>query len=203
MKHKKYLAYNPKEYWKKEIGFDVDKEFVIYQYLCGNLKAARKIKRIEEDKRFREYKSWRKHAEEIIRKCDAETLREFFHFLKLQDMECNIDVGMHTSMITPFFVALLGGELIQVVIQLGSAISDQMDFTPVLQVMSKGGIESALALIAAAILFCFFIGFTAILVTAVIFPFGFVWKRYIRSKYLTAFWRDYLDITKAVIEEKE
>lgn len=30
--------YNPKQYWKEKIGFDSNKEMLIYQYLCGNIK---------------------------------------------------------------------------------------------------------------------------------------------------------------------
>ena len=201
MRQRKKLVYKPKEYWKNAIGFDIKKEFQIYQYLCGKLRWAREVKKIDEEKRFTEYKSWRKYVEGNLTKCDADRLMEFYHFLKLREMECNIDIGMDTSLWLPVMVALCAGIIVQCVFMMSEA-DISIDFGFIQELMQKGllGIFGACIGIIVILLFCVIIVAFVILMPLV--SLYTVVKPHIISKYMIAFWRDYLEITESVMTEK-
>ena len=137
MRQRKKLVYKPKEYWKNAIGFDIKKEFLIYQFLCGKLRWARQVKKIDEEKRFTEYKSWRKYVEGNLTECDADRLMEFYHFLKLREIECNINMGTDTSLWIPVMVALFSGIIVQCVFMMSEA-GISIDFGFIQELMQKG-----------------------------------------------------------------
>ena len=75
MKDKDY--YRPKIYWDKH--FDFKEEFMIYQYLCGNLKKKRTRKKVKE--KFIYYKDWKHYVKEKYKEMDEQLLQEFLRYL--------------------------------------------------------------------------------------------------------------------------
>ena len=190
MKKRKKLVYKPKAYWKETVGFDIEKEFEIYKYLCGTLRSKRKINRIDEQKRFRKYNLWKKYVEETLQKCDVEQLEEFYHFLKLNKMECEMDGGMNTSLLVPLIVALISGVLVQSVFSIEKVtilIPSEFNYSLGVYVVGSVILYILGTLLAGAMLM------------------GAFWaamKPFIKNKYRMAFWRDYIGIVKAAIKEK-
>ena len=172
----------PNEYWKGK-GFDSNEEFLIYRYLCGDLRNKNKVK---EEKRFYKYKSWREHVEEIIENYDKETLSEFLHFVELRRRQCDIDIGMHTSIIIPLVVAIISSGLVGSIFEV---IKNPSTTTNVSESYNSDFL---------VIIFCIFI----LLVLMIIFVFGLVFilyniiDPYIKSKNETSFWEDCLIIVR-------
>ncbi len=201
MRQRKKVVYKPKEYWKNAIGFDIKKEFLIYQFLCGKLRWAREVKKIDEEKRFTEYKSWRKYVEGNLTECDTDRLMEFYHFLKLREIECNIDIGMDTSLWLPVMVTLFAGIMVQCILMMSEA-GTSIDFGFIQELMQKG-LSGILWACIGLIVILFFI--VIILAFVTLMPLVLLYtvvKPHIKSKYMIAFWRDYLEITEAVMAEK-
>lgn len=190
MKKRKKLVYKPKAYWKETVGFDIEKEFEIYKYLCGTLRSKRKINRIDEQKRFRKYKLWNKYVEETLQKCDVEQLGEFYHFLKLNEMECEMDGGMNTSLLVPLIVALISGVLVQSVFSTEEVAS-----------LRSGELNDILGVYVVGSVILYILG-TLLAGAMLMVSFWVVMKPFIKNKYRMAFWRDYIEIVESVIQEK-
>lgn len=179
----------PKEYWKKK-GFDSDKEFVIYQNLCGNLKAKKKI---EKEKQFYKYMSWREYVEEKIEKYDEETLTEFYHFIKLKRRQCDIDTGMHISIFIPLVVAVISNGIVQCVIETMINLYSPENASGNYDLNVLGLILG----IAAMSVLMFILGLS------MYFLLRDVMDPYVKSKNETSFWEDCLEIVKNKIEKEK
>lgn len=199
MGNKKSLVYKPKEWWKNEVGFDIDKEFLIYQYLCGKL-SKRKIKKIDKEERFCRYKSWQEYVEGNLEKYDSEMLNEFYHFLKLNEIECDVDGGMNILFIIPLVVALVSGGLVQSIFLLSTEKSISIDFGSIYEIMLNSFWGTIFALIGITVAFVCIILLFVVFMAMLMSPFLTVIRPYINSKYKVAFWKDYLEITKAVLK---
>lgn len=179
----------PNDYWKKK-GFDCNEEFLIYQYLCGNLKNKNKIK---VEKRFYKYKSWREYVEKTIVNYDQETLLEFLHFVELKRRQCDIDTGMHTAILIPLAVAMTSSGIVGSILEV---IKDSNTTTNVSGSYSANFLTIILLiLIIAVILITFFCGLYFILYNII--------EPYIKSKNETSFWEDCLIIVKNKLEKDE
>lgn len=99
-----------KKYWSGK-GFDSNKEFLIYQLLCENLRSRTKIRKIDKTLLFYMHKPWREHIESILNNYDNNDMEEFYHFVRLQKRKHDINFGMQTSMMIPLIVALVAGIL--------------------------------------------------------------------------------------------
>lgn len=176
-----------KEYWEKE-KFDSNTEFLYYQCLCGNIKGKTKINKIDEHNRFRDYKSWRQHIEEILKGYDEDKISEFYHFIKLRERQCDIYMGMNLSMFAPFMVALVAGILVQFEMEMVQSFS-QNSFSNVI-----GIIVYSIMFILGAIILVFVLCFA---LYAVVNP-------YVKSKNEVNFWTDCLEVVEEYIKnEKE
>lgn len=185
MSRKKKQRNNHEEYWK-ERGFDSDKEFLIYQYLCGRLKRQSKINKIDKFKRFCTHKSWKEHIEGIVNSYEEAELSEFYHFIKLRERECDIDISASTSLLLPIVVAIIAGMLTQYVISMSSSFTKY-------QINSWIGF---IGFIIALILVIIFNGI--VIIGGLTYIFYNTLGPYIRSKNKASFWADCLEI----IEEK-
>lgn len=180
---------NPNEYWKGK-GFDSNEEFLIYQYLCGNL---RKKNKISEEKRFNKYKSWCEHVEEIIENYDKETLSEFFHFVELRRRQCDIDIGMHTSIFIPLVVAVIASGFVGSILEV---IKNPSTTTNVSESYNSDFLVIILSIIIFLILMI-------ILVFGLVFILYNIIDPYIKSKNETSFWEDCLVIVRNKMKEDE
>ncbi len=173
---------SPNEYWKGK-GFDSNEEFLIYRYLCGNLRNKNKVK---DEKRFYKYKSWREHVESIIEDYDEETISEFLHFVELKRRQCDINIGMHTSIFIPLIVAITSSGLV------GSALEAIKNQGTTTSVSESYNFDLLVIILCALIL----------LIIIIIFTFSLVFilynaiDPYIKSKNETSFWEDCLIIVK-------
>lgn len=202
MKKRKKLVYMPKAHWKETMGFDIEKEFEIYQYLCGTLKSKRKINKIDEQKQFRKYKLWKNYVEETLQKCNGDQLEEFYHFLKLNEMECEMDGGMNTSFLLPFSIAFVSGGLAQYIYTICDESGSWLDMSYIHQLMSIGLFGIIFAVLG-IIVVLFFIVFVILLFALLpMFLFLYISKQYARNKYMAYFWRDYIEIVEAAIKRK-
>lgn len=180
---------DPNEYWK-EMGFDSNEEFLVYQYLCGKLRNKNKIR---EEKRFYKYKSWREHVEEIIENYDKETLSEFLHFVELRRRQCDIDIGTHTSILIPLVVAIMASALVEGTLEI---IKNPSTTTNVSESYNPDFL---------VIILCIFVLLILMIIAALGLAFILynVIDSYIRSKNETSFWEDCLIIVKNKMKEDE
>ncbi len=181
MNIKKKQRNNYEEYWKKR-GFDSNKEFLIYRYLCGKSRRWPKINKIGKSELFRTYESWKEHIEGIINNYEEDKLSEFYHFVKLKERACDIDISVSASFLLPFIVALIAGmtapELMKGLMSYAEyKINNWIEFIAVM----IGFIISIMIIFAG----------TVIILREVLLP-------YITSKKETSFWKDCLEI----VEEK-
>lgn len=181
MNRKKKQRNNYEEYWKKR-GFDSNKEFLIYQYLCGKSRRWPKINKIDKSELFHTYESWKKHIEGIINTYEEDKLSEFYHFVKLRERACDIDISVSASFLLPFIVALITG------ITAPDLMKGLMSFA---EYKINNWIEFIAVMIGLSIfIMIIFVGMVIIL-NKVLLP-------YITSKKETSFWKDCLEI----VEEK-
>lgn len=185
MKNNKKNKYNPRQYWKKKIGFDSKEELLIYQYLCGNIRK-KDAKRLDESKKFQEYKTWRQHVEEILKKCDTNELEEFFRFAKSNARVCDNDMGIYVYLGWPLAASLIGGAFIPRLLDI--ALSEDV------KIQQFTGWESVVLLVIYFFAICIF--FSAIFCLLIVFL-----KGYINAKNNTSFWEDCLEIIEAKMNE--
>lgn len=179
--------YNPKQYWKEKLEFDSDKEILIYQYVCGNIKR-NKLKHLDQTKRYREYRAWKEHVEAIIQSCDNDNLLEFYHFIKFKARICNNIIGIHTYFAIPFSISIIAGWFIPKLLDLNPLNDIQMQqFTFVERIILLS-------------VYCF-----TFFVFLMIIAFSFIHfiKEYINAKNEIGFWEDYLEIIDAEIEKRK
>ncbi|MCM1427713.1 MAG: hypothetical protein NC118_14020 [Eubacterium sp.] len=189
MKNKKKNRYNPRGYWKEHHKFDSNEEFLIYQYLCGNIKK-KEEKKLSKEKKFQKYKAWRQHVEKFVSQFnnDNDTLLEFYHFIKLEARHCNNEMGLNTHFAMPFVVAVVSGGIIPWLLNSG--------FSQKEQVIQGTVLEQVLMYI--ILLICIYI----IAGSIALFLIHFLLE-YINSKNEAAFWGDYLEIIEEKVQEKE
>lgn len=180
MKNNKKNKYNPRQYWKKKIGFDSKEELLIYQYLCGNIRK-KDAKRLDESKKFQEYKTWRQHVEEILKKCDTDELEEFFRFAKSNARVCDNDMGMHVYLALPLAVSMTGAIMLRLFELILSVNTQIHQYT---------GLKAA-----ALFILLLMMSFASILIMARLLL--FFWRKYINSRSEKGFWADYLEIIEA------
>lgn len=185
MKKEKQNKYNPRQYWKDKIGFDSKEELLIYQYLCGNIRK-KDAKRLDESKKFQEYKTWRQHVEEILNECDIDELEEFFHFVKSNSRICDNDMGMHVYLALPLSSSIVGGAFMPRLLDLA------WDKNIQLQQYTFG---ESVALFAISVLAI------CIIFLAILWFLMFFLKGYINSKNEIVFWEDYLEIVEDKMNE--
>ena len=173
MSRKNKQINNREEYWRKK-GFDSNREFLIYQYLCGRLRRQSKINKIDKSKQFRTYKSWKEHIEGIVNAYKEDELSEFYHFIILRERACDIDISVSTSLLLPIVVALIGGIVAQNVIYMLISV---MEFK-----------ANNLLEFIAAIIVLFFVVMVVFFIMVIIFR--EVLLPYIKSKNETSFWSD-------------
>ena len=187
MSWKKKPKNDLREYWKNE-KFDCDKEFLIYQYLCRNIRCKAKINKIEENNRFKDYKSWRQHILEILNGYSEDTIAEFYHFIKLRERLCDIDMGMHISTCVPLIVAFVGGILAQGVLEMVKSFS-------------QNNVSNVIVL---AIYSIVIVIFGVVLTFTLTFILYVIVSPYVKSKNEASFWADCLEVVEEYIEnEKE
>lgn len=179
----------PNEYWKGR-GFDSEEEFLIYRYLCGDLRNKNKIK---EEKRFYKYKSWCEHVKRIIENYDEEAMSEFLHFVELKRRQCDINMGMHTSIFIPLVVAITSSGLIECILEI---MKNPSATTNVSESYNLDFFMIILCIIVYSILM-------VISVFGLVFILYNIIDPYIKSKNETSFWEDCLIIVKNKIKEYE
>lgn len=179
--------YNPKQYWKGKIGFDSNKEMLIYQYLCGNIKKS-KLKQLDDTKKFREYKQWKEYVEKILLNCNDNDLLEFYRFIKQQARLCNNILGMHTNFALPLVVSIIACWFIPKLLDTVAYSNMQMQQSSFLENIILFAICSLAIIISFLIVACFFIYFLG---------------DYINSKRESVFWEDYLEIIVAEIDKRK
>lgn len=171
------------QYWKNIIGFDSNEELLIYQYLCGTIKR-RKIRKLDETKRFREYKVWRHHVENFLTDCDNDKLIEFYHYIRFNTRLCNDFMDMYTHFAMPFIVSISAG------VFLNSALSKNT-FNQRFPFLEQ---------ILIIIIYCIITFFFFIMITYFFIHF---FKDYIISNNETAFWKDCLEIIETEIKRRK
>lgn len=183
MKHK----YNPKQYWKDKIGFDCNKELLIYQYLCGTIKK-RKIKQLDDTKRFQEYKTWKSHVENSFPNLDNDNLVEFYHFIKSNARSYDNILDIYTHWALPFIIAVFATWFIPKL--LDSAIHNDV------QAQSFSFLEQIIFLViySVVIIICFLL---------IAYPFIYIMRDYTNSKNVCAFWEDYLEIIELEMNTRQ
>lgn len=165
------------EYWK-ERGFDGDKEFLIYQYLCGSLRGKAKINKIDKSKQFTKYESWKEHIEGIIMAYKGDELSEFYHFIRLRERECDIDINISTSLMWPIVAAIVSGIIAQ------NAIEMLMSF-------AKYKITNWIEFMAFSIVLIFSVIMVFFCITVLFYN---TLGSYIKPKNKASFWSDCLEI---------
>lgn len=102
------------EFWK-ECGFDMNEEFKIYRFLCGNM-SKRERKKWKCEKRFYSYWKWRSYVEEKLRNLNNPILcDEFAHYLNLrQEGEEEYGMTLSTFMI-PAMAAIFASYIMKTV----------------------------------------------------------------------------------------
>lgn len=174
MKHK----YNPKQYWKNKIGFDCNKELLIYQYLCGTIKR-RKVKQLDEAEKFQEYKTWKNHVKKSFTSCDNDNLLEFYHFIKSNARSCNNILETYTHFALPLIIAVIASWFITKLLDSAILNDSQMQSSSFLEQFIVFAINSVLIILSFLIIAFLFIYFM---------------KDYFNSKNEAVFWKDYLEI---------
>lgn len=187
MKRREKVGYTLRKYWKDTKGFDSNEEFQIYQYLCGNLKE-KAAKKIDEKKKFKKYKTWREHVEELLKDWDNDTLSEFYHFIKLERRYCDIDMGMHTSFAMPFVITITAGALIPWLLN--------SDFLEGIEIQQMGIIEQFFMFILFLVIIYIFAIVLAFTIVSILSP-------YVKSKNEMVFWEDYLEIVESKMESRK
>ncbi len=174
MKHK----YNPKQYWKNKIGFDCNKELLIYQYLCGTI-TRRKIKQLDEAEKFHEYKAWKNHVKKSFTSCDNDSISEFYHFIKSNARSSNNILEIYTHFALPLIVTVIASWFIPKL--LDSAILNDLQ----IQLFSFLERFILLAIYSVLLIISFFI---------IAYLFIYSMRDYLNSKNEAVFWDDYLEI---------
>ena len=90
-----------KEYWKKNLGYDLREEIHIYRYLCGQ----RMLKKPEEQKRFVRKKAWEEYVYSKYKENEKGLLQEFLGFLTLQKRNRETMQGINIGLYFPITVA--------------------------------------------------------------------------------------------------
>ena len=130
--------------------------------------------------------------EGTIENYDKETLSEFLHFVELRRRQCDIDVGMHTSILIPLVVAIMASTLAGGILEVIKNPSTTTNVS-----------ESYNLNFLVIILYVFALLMLMIIITlGLVFILYNVIDPYIRSKNETSFWEDCLIIVKDKMKNK-
>lgn len=167
-----------KKYWSGK-GFDSNKEFLIYQLLCENLRSRTKIRKIDKTLLFYMHKPWREHIESILNNYDINDMEEFYHFVRLQKRKHDINFGIQTSMMIPLIVALVAGILAPSTLNFITYMSNNMS-----------------SIYRLTIFFIILIITIFILTLTLVFIFNVALSPYINYKNKIYFWTDCMEIVE-------
>lgn len=203
---KSKCANNPAKYWEKKLNFEINKEIQIYNYLCGNHTKKKIINGIPENRRFSRYADWRKYVINSIYELDKDTLNEFYHFIKYQKRTADDYSNSLFSLLIPIFVGVLVALIANIVTNEKMQQAFQTLFSVFNQINGNNQIallyKITLYIFCIALIFIFYIITILVIIIPVSFLILIILKHINSSKSESAFWEDYLQIVKDVINER-
>lgn len=182
-------------------GFNENKEFKIYQYLCRNLKGKKEKNNIEDNKKFKTYQEWRNYVDDFLEKLDIDALIEFSHFLRHRKREDEIDDKIMRLFLMPLFVAIFASGSVSII---SNKINLNMDPLS-LRIPQEINFIMYLLFIAIEILVLVVIGgFIFISVAAITWLiYEALIKQMVESYFKSYFWTDYLEIVEDAIQSRK
>lgn len=194
-------GYNPAKYWEQEMHFCGKKEFLIYQYLCGDLKG-NKIKKVEENLRYTSYSKWNEHVKDIIKGKEKSKIEEFYHFLRHKKRLCDITDGLISVLAMPVTVAILAGYLVSQIAD--PEIPQLLNVSEIASVCGGSGFLQKIVVLVIYISIVLILG--SVIVVFIVLPLylllSYIVKTFFVTKQEILFWEDLIEIVKKELKNK-
>ena len=188
-----------REYWKRMLNYDYEKEYNIYKYLCGGMRHKWQEKKIAEERRFKTYSDWKEYVMTCYKTSDLNELKEFYRYLKRGRRIEKSAKGIPNGIILPLCVAA--------VTTIVTDASWRKIFGDSLEVIHSLVDTYGWSLIVGIILGIIFIVCIILVVLVIFVPIFFLitkmFNTAISEGEIEAFYEDYIEIIDEVIAQKE
>ena len=188
-----------REYWKKRLNYDYEKEYNIYKYLCGGMRHKRQEKKIPKERRFEAYSTWKEYVISCYETRDLEKLKEFRRYLNRCRRAEKSTKGTLNALILPLYSAFTTQVLVKI---------EWADISNVNEVFANNmigygwDVETIMSILA-----IIWIAIVVVLGLLILTPMFFMVMNIVRTAIsegeIEAFYEDYIEIIDEVIAQKE
>lgn len=192
-----------REYWKKRLNYDYEKEYNIYKYLCGGMRRKWQEKRIPKERRFEAYSTWKEYVISRYETSELDKLKEFHKYLNSCSRIEKSVKGIINAFLLPLCVAFITTILTNSGwTKIFSAIQEIM--SNIIEEYGENPEIIILSIVVETILIVLLVVVVALLIFV---PSRFIMKDILKTAIsegeIEAFYEDYIEIIDEVIAQKE
>ena len=104
---KKKVNVGYRTYWERMLGYNYNREFTIYNFLCGQEIKGKELKKIPADKKFRTYSAWEDYVKSLYQNGPLSELGEFIKYLNFRKRMDSVSNMLTHNLLIPLMIMLL------------------------------------------------------------------------------------------------
>lgn len=187
-KRKEKISY--KSYWESMLGYNYDKEFAIYNFLCDKKTKSKTMKRIPANKRFDTYFAWENHVESLYSNAPLGELREFYKYLNNKSRTNDNHSNLNINILLPIMITIISVVITPLLFEITNNYYKLNNSG-----VSNAFVKDVLLVTISLAMFSFVIG-------SILWLVNFASEAFLNTKQEEFYYKDYMKIINQILEKR-